>query len=31
MATGFGITKTKKLSEVEMLLLIKTCSISKGL
>jgi len=27
MATGFGMTKIRKLSEVEMLLLMKTCSI----
>ena len=27
MATGFGMTKIRKLSEVEMLLLINTCSI----
>jgi len=26
MAIGFGMTKTRKLSEVEMLLLMKTCS-----
>jgi len=27
MAIGFGMTKTRKLSEVEMLLLMKICSI----
>jgi len=31
MATGFGMTKIRKLSEVEMLLLMKTCSIKTGL
>ena len=30
-ATGFGMTKTRKLSEVEMLVLMKTCSIRIGL
>jgi len=31
MATGFGMTQTRKLSEVEMLLLMKTCSIKTRL